>query len=315
MNLELSNINSKAVSTLLDNKIDELKSSTISSKRKYSDEEKSKLAETTRGFEAIFINMMYKGMKSAMLDTLSDSSAPDMTFGNDVLGGYTDMIFAEQMANTDTGIGIASMMYKQITGEDLKPIRQIKTTELTSLLPIFENKTDEKNAPIKFNLANNNSNSNPNGNFLGRVEKRISNYSKIISDASKEYQIPEPLIKAVITAESAGRYDAKSPVGAKGLMQLMDGTAKGLGVKNSYDPYQNIMGGTKYLRQMLNNFGGKLDFALAAYNAGPGNVRKYDGIPPFNETQNYVKKVKSYFQHFAVNGTNQLVTNNNNNKI
>lgn len=120
-------------------------------------------------------------------------------------------------------------------------------------------------------------------------------YSDIISQAADKYDLPDKLISAVIKQESNFNSDVVSHAGAQGLMQLMPGTAKFLGVKDSFDPVQNIMGGAKYLRQMLNEFGGNTELALAAYNAGPGNVKKHDGIPPFKETQQYVKNVLGYF--------------------
>lgn len=121
-------------------------------------------------------------------------------------------------------------------------------------------------------------------------------YSAEITKAAKTYQLPEKLIAAVMKQESNFNASAVSSAGASGLMQLMPTTARYLGVTNSNDPEQNIMGGAKYLRQMLDQFDNNLETALAAYNAGPGNVKKYDGIPPFKETQNYVKKVLNYYQ-------------------
>lgn len=120
----------------------------------------------------------------------------------------------------------------------------------------------------------------------------------IIKKYSKENNIDETLVKAVIKAESGFNPQAKSPVGALGLMQLMPSTAKGLGVDNPLDPEQNIAGGTKYLKNLVTKFGGRVDLALAAYNAGPNAVNKYGGIPPYNETQNYVKRVLGYQKDF-----------------
>lgn len=123
-------------------------------------------------------------------------------------------------------------------------------------------------------------------------------YSNIVHEAASKYGVNPTLVHAVIRAESGGNQGARSPAGAVGYMQLMPGTARGLGV-NPNDGRQNIMGGTKYLSQQLKAFGGNVDKALAAYNAGPGNVRKYGGIPPFNETQNYVKRIKGFLNEMG----------------
>ena len=119
--------------------------------------------------------------------------------------------------------------------------------------------------------------------------------SQIFQKASETYGVDVNFLKAVARAESNFNSKATSKSGAMGIMQLMPSTAKSLGVNDAYDPYENIMGGAKMLSGLLAKYNGDQSLALAAYNAGSGNVKKYGGIPPFAETQNYVKKVLSYY--------------------
>lgn len=116
----------------------------------------------------------------------------------------------------------------------------------------------------------------------------------IFEEAAEKYNVPVKLLMAVGKAESGFNADAVSSAGAQGVMQLMPSTAAALGVDNAFDARSNIMGGAKYLAQKLQQYNGDIDLTLAAYNAGSGNVEKYGGVPPFDETINYIRRIKGY---------------------
>jgi len=123
-------------------------------------------------------------------------------------------------------------------------------------------------------------------------------YLNIIRKHASSYQLEEALVKAVIKVESDYRPRIVSRKGAQGLMQLIPETARDLQVHNPFDPYENIRGGSQYLRQMLDLFNDNLELALAAYNSGPSTVKRYGGIPPYDETRKFVKRVKHYLDYY-----------------
>ena len=137
-------------------------------------------------------------------------------------------------------------------------------------------------------------------------EKRSDAPPDEIDRAAKIFNIPAELIRAVIAVESAGDTAAVSHRGAVGLMQLMPETAGQMYVEDPVDPAQNIMGGTRYLRHLANEFAGDMLLVVAAYNAGPDAVRKYRGVPPYEETRQYVKKVLAYYAELKRTGAKAI---------
>jgi soluble lytic murein transglycosylase-like protein len=131
-----------------------------------------------------------------------------------------------------------------------------------------------------------------------KVPLNTQAFGREIRSAAEYNAVEESLIRAIIHAESAYQPDARSPKGAQGLMQLMPATAAELQVGNPFDPEENIEGGARYLSQLLAEFKGDLDLATAAYNAGPNAVYKYGGIPPYDETQEYVRRVRILYKRY-----------------
>ena len=182
----------------------------------------------------------------------------------------------------------SSSLFSELLGEVLQSTEKTKSNNTISSL--LYNGTSDVYMPTSLSLQNQALETLTSGSSIS------SNYEDIIKKAAEKFNLPEKLISSVIKQESNFDASAISSAGATGLMQLMPGTAKYLGVINSLDPEQNIMGGAKYLSQMLSQFNGNIETALAAYNAGPGTVNRYAGIPPYKETQNYVQKVMNYYQ-------------------
>lgn len=243
-----------------------------------SDAKKLKAAKAAQEFESLLTSLMVKSM----------TKSTGGLFGSSGFGGDDfDTVFESKLSSyisRSTSFGIAEILYEKITGEPYDPSIFYKRTQLIDEMK----NVNKSSAESSLNIYT------PSYEAL----QRLKNYSDIIEEASKQYDIDKSLVKSVILAESAAKHDAVSSAGAKGLMQLMDSTSASLGVKNVFNPYDNIIGGVKYLSNLLKDYNGNLELSLAAYNAGPNNVSKYNGIPPFEETVNYIQRVKGYLKYF-----------------
>jgi soluble lytic murein transglycosylase-like protein len=164
-------------------------------------------------------------------------------------------------------------------------------------VPVVARQSLENNTPLK--QADKNTNAD-----CGKAVECILH--PIIIKAASRYQIDPALIKAIIMAESGYKIRAISKRGAKGLMQLMPGTAQALGVTDVFNPKENISGGVRYFKQLVNQFDGNIKLALAAYNAGSKKVRRYNGIPPYKSTQYYIKKVFKYYNLYKNQMTEEV---------
>jgi len=252
---------------------------------RFSNNEKQKIAGASKDFESLLTGMMLKSMTSSI----------GGFFGEDSYGGdYFDSIFTMELASQiskGSKLGLAEQIYQKVTGEKWDDSLIAPDKKFNVEFPLRKKETNGINTE---NSTPDSATITPSQSSLRRMGK----YEPIINKFSENFNVDKNLIRSIILAESAAKPDAVSKASAKGLMQLMDGTAKEMGVKNSFNPAENIYGGTKYFAQLLRQYSGDVRLSLAAYNAGPGNVEKYNGIPPFKETENYVNRVLGYYKYF-----------------
>jgi soluble lytic murein transglycosylase-like protein len=235
----------------------------------------------------MFVLQLLKSMRTACLKADSKSGLGQETFLS-----VADMALADYIGKQER-LGIAKMLYKYFhNGQSGDGRVIVKKAEPLFQRPLQQPQTEtrEINDAPKLDLT---------------ISKDI--VLETVEKAAQQYDLSPTLLKAMIKAESAGNSEAVSAKGAKGLMQLMDSTAQEMGVTDQFDPEQNIMGGAKYLRRLLDMFKGDLRLALAAYNAGPGNVLRFGGIPPFRETQDYVQRVIKFMADLDHNKDSKLL--------
>ncbi len=278
----------------------------------------SKLKGAADDFEALFVFYMLQSMRK----TVMKSGLMDDGMGGEIMESMFDQELSQQIA-AQSQLGIAEILNQQLSPESrLLPVdknlqTQPKIQELNGKMPLQKLPDVRKlrniiksdllpGKPARLKPANdagvNQSSIKDAEYYLSLpLSKRLSEFDGHIQHAAKKYRVDPELVRAIIAAESAGNPHATSQKGAKGLMQLMDPTAKDLGVENAYDPQENISGGTRYFARLLRAYDGDVEKALAGYNAGPGNVRKYGGIPPFKETQKYIQRVQKYYSAFSGN--------------
>lgn len=251
---------------------------TVSTGSAYTPQQIKKVAQE---FEALFSSMMLRAMRK----TVGENPLIPMSMGEKV---YTEMLDDEYatLLSNHSSFGLSDLIFKELQGKQngQSPINQLRNLRSKDL-PLMDNSFVSSDYQFKTQSSDG----------LSRARK----WDFLVSDAAEKYGVDKDLVFAIIARESAGNPYAISRAGAKGLMQLMDSTAAEMGVNQPFNPRQNIDGGVKYFRKMLDQFDGDVKLALASYNAGPAAVKKYNGIPPYPETVNYVDAVLSLRERFS----------------
>ena len=250
----------------------------------------NKLKKACREFEAIFISYILKSMRK----TTHKSDLFGGGLGSDIYQQIFDEKLAGAMSESNQ-LKIGDLLYNRyasLIANQQAPPRELNTRIVRQPEP--QKIHPQPDATRTFiPAAERPDEVSPNHTSTSSIDRLISRFDNIINEAARKFGLKPGLIRALIRQESAGDPGAVSHKGAKGLMQLMDSTAAMLGVTDPFNPAQNIMGGARYLSQLLKRFGGDLVKAVASYNAGPGAVEKYNGIPPYPETRSYVRNVLS----------------------
>jgi Rod binding domain-containing protein len=259
---------------------------------------KLKLQKAAREFEAVLMGYMLKSMRSSMHSSELFGDNP----GGDLLEGMFDGELARHVS-MNGNLGLAEMLYRRITGEPMPHAvpRSSPAVSAPAPSPASGKERRETSSPViapPVSAPAQRAGLREQAAVPDTVRRRLDTFAPFIQEAADTHKVSANLLKAVIAAESAGKPAARSSRDAKGLMQLIDSTAAEMGVRDVWNPRENILGGARYLQQLLEQFDGDLERALASYNAGPGAVKKHGGIPPFRETREYVERVMQSFRLF-----------------
>lgn len=236
--------------------------------KRYSEAQMRKLQKAAEDFESLFVQQLLKQMRKSIPDS--------GLFGEGMAGDIYQSMFDESISKAIAGKGsfqLADTILRSFNAD-----KESATQRTEQTLPDYRTRTVQKTTP------------RPPAQSGEKWDRSI------IQEAASKYGVDPKLVESVIKVESDFRPKAVSKSGAIGLMQLMKATAEDLGVRNRFDPRENVFGGTRYLSGLLRRFDGNLKLALAGYNAGPGAVEKHAGIPPYKETQNYVEKVLKHYK-------------------
>jgi len=253
------------------------------------DSEKKRLYKAAKEMESLFLYQLLKTMRETIPKSeLNESFGTGDSPGKDIYTQMFDQELALKMSGVDDR-SLANQLYEslervlELQYNESGQAKQAETVTIDRALPRQNYLKVKEETPAEIKIT-------PERPASLNNTKQPESLDKIISQAAEKYKLNPKLIAAVIKAESNGDPKAVSTAGAKGLMQLIDTTATDMGVKNVFDPQENVEGGAKYLRQMINRFG-DVKMALAAYNAGPETVKRYEGIPPYRETVAYVNRI------------------------